>query len=418
MTMNEDDFVSRYTNLLSDITDAPVESIKASALFLLSAAAGRRWVFYTAPDASLFDDENTSKGKYLNVWFILLGKSRVGRKTVVMNKTMDFVKRIHVNVIPNMFTPEYLVTELSKINQGGEVHAAWIQDECSAFFDLLTKKDSYMTSADAVLSTLYDGKTYSKGTQQRGKEEVPNPYLVILIASTEDLPACFNDRMIKQGFLNRFNFIVGKREKYKPLRTDPLTPNEKKEAEELLQFLKSLSEKKNDAFLVMSNEAKKSFQKLERNIEEKIEKQDLGIKEGYLGNIPNFAIRFACLFRISRMSIQEIQSSKEVKIEKQDLKRSIQYCNKLWKNFEKVLELRVKHNVKRKPAFTESDAIERIYLIIRRAGKISRTELLIRCGLSADELDKIIKTLKESERIEEIIERTKGRSKTHYRCLK
>jgi len=416
--MNEKDFVSRHVDLLSGITDAPVESLEASALFLLSAAAGRRWIFYTAPDASLFDDENNSKGKYLNVWFILLGKSRVGRKTVVMDKIMDFIKKIGINVIPNMFTPEYLVTELSKISRGGEVHAAWIQDECSAFFDLLTKKDSYMTSADAILSTLYDGKTYSKGTQQRGREEVPNPYFVIIIASTDDLPACFSDRVIKQGFLNRFNFIVGKRERYKPLRTDPLTPNEKKEAKELLQFLKSLSEKKKDASLVMSEEAKKKFRKFEEKIEEKIEKEDLGIKEGYLGNIPNFVIRFACLFRIARMPIEEIQSSEEVKIEEEDLERSIQYCRRQWKNFEKVLELRTKHNVKRKPAVTESAAIERVYLMIKGAGTISRTELITSSGLKSDELDKIIKTLKESERIEEIQEKTKGRPKTFYRCLK
>jgi len=415
--MSNKDFVSRYTYLLSGITDAPLELLEASALFLLSTAVGRKWVFYTAPEASLFDDKNSTKGKYLNLWFLFLGKSRISRKTTVIRKAEEFIERIHVSVLPNVFTPEYLVTELSKISKGGETHATWIQDECSAFFNLLTKKDSYLTSADAILCTLYDCKTYTRGTQQRGKEEVSNPYLTALLASTEDLPACFEDRMIKQGFPNRFGYVLGEK-RYKPLRTEPLTEEEKKEAEELSKFLESLSEKKNDTFLVMSEEAKNLFQEFERKVEEKIEKENFGLKEGYCGNLPNFAIKFACLYRIARMPIEEIQSCEEVKIEKQDLEKAIEYCKKLWKNFEKVLELRMRHNVRRKPAITESADIERVYLIIKEEGTISRSDLLQKSGLKSDELDKIVITLKESERIEEIIEKTKGRAKRYYRCLK
>jgi len=49
------DFISRYTKLLSKITDAPKIFIEASAICLVSTFAGRKCFFMSAIDDRLFN---------------------------------------------------------------------------------------------------------------------------------------------------------------------------------------------------------------------------------------------------------------------------------------------------------------------------------------------------------------------------
>jgi len=130
------------------------------------------------------------------------------------------------------FTPEAFIEQMSKMSEhspSGETETVccWVSDEISWFFQLLKKRDSYMTSADAFLSKIYDGATYSRGTIGRGKETIWNPYLTCLLASTDYLPTLFDELQIRLGFMNRFIFIKGESKQRKPLRTEPLEEDER-----------------------------------------------------------------------------------------------------------------------------------------------------------------------------------------------
>ena len=346
---NHFDFVNAYVTLLSAITDAPKEFQEAAALFLISTAANRKWLFRAIPEASIFGNGSKSSGRMLNLWFILIGKSRITRKTSgVINHAVEMAQKVfgEQHMITEAFTPEALIWQMSKMYEIAttgkrETLCFWASDEIAWFFQQLKKKDSYMASAEAFLSKIYDGNTYSRSTITRGKEKIHNPYLTCLLASTNYLPTFFNELQIRLGFMNRFIYVVAERKERKALRTKPLTEEEKKKAKELEDFLKSLAERASVTMLEMSTEAKQIYDSFEEQIEKKIEEENLDVKEGYCGQLPNLVIRLSCLYRLSRMTKEEIQSysAPTLVVEKQDVEKAIAYAKKAWKWFEKVIEI-------------------------------------------------------------------------------
>ena len=342
------DFITRYQNLLSAITDAPDEFLKAVALCLLSTAVGRKWIFSSIPEKSIFSENSKNTGKLLNLWFILIGKSRVSRKTSgVISPAIDVAKEVfgEERLLSEAFTPEFLISKMAQastpVDGFLETRCLWISDEISWFFQLLKKRDSYMTSTDAFLSKMYDGKSYSRGTIGRNNEQIQNPYFTCLLCSTTYLPTLFDKLHLMLGFLNRFIFVIGTRGERKRLRTDPLTEDEKSEVKHIVDFLSTLDNRKSQTTIQMNTLAKQVYDSFEEAIEQRIETEDLGVREGYYGNLPNFVVRLACLFRISRLSADEIKSpSNEIlTVEKSDVELAINYVWNAWTWFEQVIEI-------------------------------------------------------------------------------
>lgn len=366
MIVREFDFVKKYVRCLCAISDAPSPFQEAGALFLLSAAVGRKWVFQSIPETTIFGEENGITGKLLSLWFIIIGKSRITRKTSgVMKHVIEISKKVfgERRLLTEAFTPESLIEQMSKMSVRSvagrlETVCCWICDEIAWFFQQLRKRKSYMASADAFLSKMYDGATYSRATIQRGKETVWNPYLTCFLASTDYLPTLFDELGIRLGFMNRFIYVVAERKKRKPLRTEPLTEEEEKQVEEIMAFLKALAERTSTTNLEMTDEAKEIYDSFEEKIEEQIENEDLGIKEGYCGQLPNFVVRISCLYRISRMTPEEIRnySDRVLTVEKQDVERAIVYVQKAWGWFEKVIEI-MQSNGKVKPRDLAKSAV-------------------------------------------------------------
>lgn len=348
--METQDFVSKYVRLLSGITDAPREFQETAALFLLSTAVGRKWVFRSLPETAIFSDKVGTTGKLLNLWFIIIGKSRITRKSSgVMSHVEEIIKKVFGErvLISEAFTPESLIKEMSEKSVHSatrirETPCCWISDEIAWFFQHLRKRESYMSTAAAFLSKIYDGRTYSRSTTGRGKEIVWNPYLTCLLASTDYLPTLFNELHLRLGFLNRFIYVIAERSDRKPLRTEPLTEKEKEEAVEIEDFLRASAEKTTVTTLKMTTEAKQVYDSYEEQIETQIASGDLSIKEGYCGQLPNLVVRLSCLYRIGRVAPQEIRSQTNpfLIVEKHDVERAIDYTSKAWTWFEKVIEIK------------------------------------------------------------------------------
>ena len=374
------DFVTKYVNLLCRITDSPKEFQEAAALFLLSTAVGRKWIFRSLPETSVFGGKLES-GKPLNLWFIILGKSRITRKTSgVLRHVEDICKKVFGDhrLISAVFTPEALIKEMSQKSMPSaaaepETVCAWISDEIAWFFQHLKKKNSYMMSADAFLSRIYDGNTYSRSTIGRGKETIWNPYLTCLLASTTYLPVLFDELQLRLGFMNRFIYVIAERKERKPLRTEPLTEVEQRMVEEILDFLKALSERRQVVMLQMTEEAKELYDAFEEEIENRIANEDLGVKEGYFGNLPNIVVRLSCLYRISRMTPHEIRSYSKpfLFVEKQDVERAINYAWKAWAWFENVVQIMHKKGTRERLSLPRNQ-VKELVLSFLADGKIKQ----------------------------------------------
>jgi len=342
-----DDFVKRYVRLLSQFTDAPEEFQEAAALFLLSTGVGRKWVFRSMPEATIFGKSSEPSGKPLNLWFTLIGRSRVTRKSTGVLKHVEEAAKDAFGedrFLSRAFTPEFLIKEMQtktiQTAAGPETPCVWIRDEIAGFFAQLKKKDSYLTNTDALLSTIYDGSSYSSGTIGREKEAVPSPYLTCFLASTDYLPTLFDSLQLRLGFLNRFIFVIGDRKERKALRTDPITEDEKKEAKEIENFLKALAKRSILTMLEMSTEAKRIYDSFEEDIERRISSENLDSREGYIGQLPNLVARLMCLYRISRMTLDELnECTSVVCIDREDVEKAIQYAQRTWDWFEEVAEI-------------------------------------------------------------------------------
>jgi hypothetical protein len=254
-----------------------------------------------------------------------------------------------------------------------------------------------MLTADTVLSRLYDGRDYERTTIGRGSEKIPNPYLTVLLASTEYLPSLFSEGLLRQGFLNRFIYVVVKKSRRKPLRIT-LGNETEENARRLLEWLKALHHQSNVVELEFSPEAKNLYDEYEVAVEKRIENEELGLKEGYYGNLPNFLIRLASIFRISRLTHDELQNNRlsSLIIREDDFHRALEYVGQIWKWFEEVVQLMQRPAISPR-VMTEEHQINRIMSVIRAHGDekgwVTRTCILKESDLTSDPLGALLQKL-------------------------
>lgn len=400
-----DGFISTYVELMKGITDAPTLFQEFAALYLISACCGRNFQFFSLPDVNIFGNDNPKqKGKLLNLWIIILGKTRISRKSSgVLNHIKHLSDNLKLNLLPQSFSPEYLITEMSQLEEDEQVTAGLILDECSGFFDQLSKP-TYMVTADTILSSLYDGQTFQRGTHSRGKEYVPNPYLTMIWASTDYLPKLFTEKMIRQGFLNRFMIIVVNDIAFrKNLRIRPLTTKEKEMIKNIQSFLAALKQNKESISITMTKKAKKSYENFETKLESRIANDDnnkLGLMEGYFGALPNFTIRIACLCRLSRMHPDEIKNYHRslLAIKYKDMQRAFKYTKVIWKKFLLAMKLR---NAGEDEEIVIVERYERkIIAVFKQSGlrTLPQNELRRRTKICTRQLEKVLDGIAEWEK--------------------
>lgn len=407
MSSGEWDFITEYKSLMNEITDAPDAYLEASALFLISTFAGRKFIFNTAPEVKIYGDE--IGGRLLNLWFILIGKTRVARKSTTISKVEEYVEEIAPEILlPKDFTPEALITELSERTLNGVTHAAWIHDEVSQFFEALKKKD-YMASTDALLSRIYDGRDYHRSTITRGREVIRKPYLTVFIASTDVLPTYFSELYIRQGFLNRFLYIVADRGKLRPLEFI-----DKEDVRHELQklgdeWLKELFLATNVYIFDLDDEAKKFYHEFEHWVDNKILNENLGIKEGFYGNLPNALLKLAGVYHISTMEAHEFKNPIPfIKVNKHDFERAALFLAECEKWFDQVITL-MKISPQRRQVVVEEGELEYIKTIIRaHGGEIRLNDLVKEAKMSLDRVNRLIDTLVAAKEVEWVKIRPKG----------
>jgi hypothetical protein len=235
-----DDFVNSWVRFLDHLTDAHWLIKEITALFLISTITFNRWTFLDLSRATaIMDDEpdNLIGGFFFNLWIIILGKSRIARKTTVIRLVKQMMRKISYTLyvptgdgdeteainmlLPHEFNPASFVFEMQQHDVDGYCYASWVDDEVSRFYEQMASA-TYMAGIAPALSRLYEPlDDYVRSTIARGRESIDRSYLTILTASTFHLPQHFTEAEIMQGFLNRFMFILDVLEERED-RLDPM----------------------------------------------------------------------------------------------------------------------------------------------------------------------------------------------------
>jgi hypothetical protein len=117
-----------------------------------------------------------TKGIAPNLWVMLIGPSRISRKTTVTRLVREIVEEVSPELLTaESFTPEALYELFSGLQDGASI--AWVRDEFNMFFIMLRKK--YMYGVREILNLLYMG--LSERRKLRDKEfRIPRLYVTIL----------------------------------------------------------------------------------------------------------------------------------------------------------------------------------------------------------------------------------------------
>ena len=335
------DYIQKYVWLLDNMTDASREFKEASALYLISTFAGRKFPVIKRSATKLFSEQGYVSSMFLNVWFMLIGESRLGRKSTVIDFAEQFIDSINPNLkIPITFTPQSAISVLSQMSVGHETHATWINDEVSGFFSI--KEASYMVLTDSLLCRIYDGRDYQYSTMDRGIETVTNPYLTALTASTPIIVKSFSPHQLMGGFLARFGFVYDikvKRSADISKEGSEPPPEVFTVAQDIREFLHAIYTHDVPRVMVMSRQAADAYSNFCDFVDNQIislEPDDF--RKGFLGHLPVNVHKYACLYRLARFSADSIMTYTRpvIEVQLQDMQNAIRLGSRLWNLFNRM----------------------------------------------------------------------------------
>ena len=366
------DIIDKWVELVGRITDADPILIHSAGLFLVSTFA---MYFRILTSAEISFKDPFSGGKLCNLWIIIIGRTRITRKSTVISKVEDIIDVLMPAAkCSHEFTPEAFITEgaLMSNTKQQTTSMIWIQDEVLSTFQKMSKKDGYMTGTDSILSRIYDGKSVNHRTERRGIEILKGPYFTFLVASTEALAQLLNEISFIQGFLNRPIYVFVKKAIWKAnTAKSALSLDDEALLKEIKDFLQALKDVEHGVVLNLSVAAREMYDKYDKEIFERIDSQDLGIKEGYTGNLPNLVLKLAGIYRIARMDKTELDDQTlraGYHIEPVDVQKAVSYVNEVVvPGLEKVVSLINRQYIKNQPVISNKG----VYDIIKEYLKTS-----------------------------------------------
>jgi hypothetical protein len=271
-------FLKTYCAYASEITDAPVEFHLAVALSTMSAVLGNQ-VYITAWGQQL----------YPNIWSILLAPSGFYRKSTAMKIGLNMLAEANPeNLLPNDFTKEKLIENLSAHSQG--VVPVW---EFGALLSNIGK--DYNSGLKEFLTEIYDASFYSRQTKG-GSQKIEKPAVSILAGSTIDWVV---DRItsgdLRSGWLCRFLYWPATQKNgWKGMNIK----HDMEMKEQLQRFLAELSYANGE--VEMSPQITEAYNEWLRGHESEVNDQKLPADlQGFYTRIATYVLKFAILYQLS-----------------------------------------------------------------------------------------------------------------------
>ncbi len=197
-------FVSRYIAYCAARTDASHEYHEAAALALLAAATPNvRTVLDPWPD-----------GIATNLYLILIGSTTSSRKSTALSFARSMMMKVDASsVLAERMTPEAMIEQLAGRSRTGSL---LVGDEFGEALSSILQVSGYMAPLREMLLAIYGARRYkysrrskraTDGKQHADTDEVVDPHLVLLTASTGAIFETVTSRDVQNGLLPRFGIV-------------------------------------------------------------------------------------------------------------------------------------------------------------------------------------------------------------------
>lgn len=355
-----------YIGYHSGLTDAPREFAEVLGLTLLGQAVGRNSIHPLKP----FPIRH-------NVYTILLGEPGRSRKST----SLGIAGRMSPSyVYPAEFSPEALVDELKNNPRG-----LLIMDEVSGFLKKSFDRRSYMSGTIELLNRVYDcPDILERRTKSSGLVQGRAIFVSLVAATTsENFKSSIEPEAFDGGFLARCVIVEPQKSKARP--RGYLDGEVEQGQKELVGSIKKLYDAyaRKQIQFKFEGDAFELYQRLCKNMDRKYRKQVGG---GFLSRYEDYLVKFADLYQVS----EEMQSSPNsqgsiIHVTSNNLRRSYELIDDRLKDIVRICE------------FCESaKPVLKVKAVLERQGPCERGKILRYGHMMSDELDRALRTLKES----------------------
>lgn len=199
-----DSFIGRYIRYASAKTDAPHEYHESAALSIIATAS---------PNVRTYLDP-WPDGLSTNLYLLMVGGTTATRKSTSLSIARRLMSAVSLDaVMAERMTPEAMVEQLSARPRSGSL---LIGDEFGEALDSILRRDNYMSGLRELFLALYGSRRYkyarrskriAGGGQQSDIDEIIDPHLTILTASTGSIFEVLSSRDVQTGLVPRFAII-------------------------------------------------------------------------------------------------------------------------------------------------------------------------------------------------------------------
>lgn len=335
------DYLTFYVDTANQMTDSDENFKKLCGMFNISVVTGPNWYYI---DSSVKPEHYQYADKiYFNLGCCAIGISGGARKSFTIGNLMenkilrpilkDLIKpdpdpdKIPEEIsqfIPNDLTVAKLVKEGAKREVIIEVarqnykikHCVFVQIDPEFTATVEKAQNKFNLGIFQVYSKFLSGESHYKGTITDGNTDVINPYFNMFIGAQEHYPQILPAFIWSQGFPNRFLCVVdeyGLTNTYKGTRTDRKKFSRGYPAKQIKLLRRWLNEIQNvDGIRVFKAEEGSEAYNLLNAFDDEIFKeqgkpQTHRYLRGYLGRLPDYAKKLACIHNISKKSFETLE---------------------------------------------------------------------------------------------------------------
>jgi len=395
-----EDLIDQYVEYAGESTDAPSIYHKALAYWVVSTVLGRHVRLVTSYAPS---------GLMPNLWVMLIGPSRIVRKSTAMRLAVSIVREVAPQLVRKAsFTPEALYELCNELNPGDCL--AWVKDEIGGFFKTLEKR--YMYGVRELLSSMYMGEGEERILRNL-RLRIPDGLYVTAVANAPTPPHNYLSKEdFQSGFMNRWILAYAtKREKRLPLLHQSVVADSMRR--EVIARLKELDRALSAVTPVISptTPAINKLEEYDREIERQIEiierTAPASLFKLYLAETPNLLVKMTILRRLARGNYDP---SGIITIEEADVTRALEDLNAFIASTRQVID-DVQSSPRSRLVLIDEEALERVYNLIAEGGEegVTWSDLLRRSKILAKDLKEYVLTLMEQERVVCVRRKTGGR---------
>jgi hypothetical protein len=371
--------IDLYVEYGRESTDAPVIYHIALGYFVVSSILGHHARLVTS---------YMPTGLMPNIWVLLIGPSRITRKTTAMRLAVNVIKAVNPAILmPASFTPEALYELFNQLSEGDVV--VWVKDELGGFFKSLEKK--YMYGVREILSSIYTGHGEVRKLRNLTLRIPDNLYVTAVGTMPTPPHEYLSEEDFESGFMNRWILAyAARRETRLPLLHQ--SPRAESLFREIVQLLKEYDNQLSRGVPIITTTAG-AIEKLEsydREVERQldlIEQTSPGsLFKLYYAETPTLLVKLSMLARLAR---GDYPDSGIITIDEADVNVALEHLEKFVSAARQVIE-DVQSSPRARPVVTEEKALERVF---------TYSELLVKTRILSKDLKEYLITLMEQDRI-------------------